>query len=131
LRHAARQGAGDVIFVSTDGYILEGPRSTVVIATDYDPAAGANPCLLTPPPWYPILRGTTQQALFETARAKGYDCDYRALRIADLHAAQGVWLVSSMTLAARVHTLDGRQLTPPPLAAEFAALVDAAIVSDR
>ena len=34
LRHAARQGAGDVIFVSSDGYILEGPRSTVVIATD-------------------------------------------------------------------------------------------------
>ena len=44
------------------------------------------------------------------ARAKGYDCDYRALRIADLHAAQGIWLVSSMTLAARVHTLDGRRL---------------------
>jgi 4-amino-4-deoxychorismate lyase len=131
LRHAARQGAGDVIFVSTDGYILEGPRSTVVIATDYDPGAGANPCLLTPPPWYPILRGTTQQALFEMGRAKGYDCDYRALRIADLHAAQGVWLVSSMTLAARVHTLDGRLLTPSPLAAEFAALVDSAIVSDR
>lgn len=36
LRHAARQGAGDVIFVSTDGYVLEGPRSTVVIATDGD-----------------------------------------------------------------------------------------------
>lgn len=55
LRHAARQGAGDVIFVSTDGYVLEGPRSTVVIATDGD-QGGGNPCLLTPPPWYPILR---------------------------------------------------------------------------
>jgi 4-amino-4-deoxychorismate lyase len=130
LRHAARQGAGDAIFVSTDGYILEGPRSTVVIATDSDPSGG-NPCLLTPPPWYPILRGTTQQALFEVARAKGYDCDYRALRIADLHAAQGIWLVSSMTLAARVHTLDGRRLSRPPWAAEFAELVGAAIVSDR
>ncbi|WP_156745870.1 aminodeoxychorismate lyase [Mycobacterium sp. ACS4054] len=128
LRHAARQGAGDVIFVSSDGYILEGPRSTVVIATD---GSDGNPCLLTPPPWYPILRGTTQQALFEVARAKGYDCDYRALRPADLVAAQGIWLVSSMTLAARVHTLDGRPLPRSPLAAEFAALVDSAIVSDR
>jgi 4-amino-4-deoxychorismate lyase len=128
LRHAARQGAGDVIFVSSDGYILEGPRSTVVIATESEQG---DPCLLTPPPWYPILRGTTQQALFEVARAKGYDCDYRALRIADLHAAQGIWLVSSMTLAARVHTLDGRRLPRSPLAAEFAELVDAAIVSDR
>ncbi|MCV7377624.1 aminodeoxychorismate lyase [Mycobacterium alsense] len=128
LRHAARQGAGDVIFVSSDGYILEGPRSTVVIATDTE---HGNPCLLTPPPWYPILRGTTQQALFEVARAKGYDCDYRALRVADLSAAQGIWLVSSMTLAARVHTLDGRRLPRPSIAAEFAGLVDAAIVSDR
>ncbi|WP_156746748.1 aminodeoxychorismate lyase [Mycobacterium sp. E2733] len=131
LRHAARHGAGDVIFVSSDGYILEGPRSTVVIAADDETGAGGNLCLLTPPPWYPILRGTTQQALFEVARAKGYDCDYRALRLADLHAAQGIWLVSSMTLAARVHTLDGRPLPRSPLAAEFAALVDSAIVSDR
>ncbi|GAB7141447.1 aminodeoxychorismate lyase [Mycobacterium riyadhense] len=131
LRHAARRGAGDVIFVSSDGYILEGPRSTVVIATDSDDRAGGNPCLLTPPPWYPILRGTTQQALFEVARAKGYDCDYRALRIADLLEAQGIWLISSMTLAARVHTLDGRRLPPAPIAAAFAELVDAAIVSDR
>ncbi|OIN80824.1 4-amino-4-deoxychorismate lyase [Mycobacterium malmoense] len=131
LRHAARQGAGDVIFVSSDGYILEGPRSTVVIVAESATGAGGNPCLLTPPPWYPILRGTTQQALFEVARAKGYDCDYRALRVPDLLAAQGIWLISSMTLAARVHTLDGRPLPPSPMAAEFAELVDAAIVSDR
>jgi 4-amino-4-deoxychorismate lyase len=128
LRHAARHGAGDVVFVSSDGYVLEGPRSTVVIATDGD---DGNVCLLTPPPWYPILRGTTQQALFAVARTKGYDCDYRALRAADLFAAQGIWLVSSMTLAARVHTLDGRELPSAPLADEFAGLVDAAIVSDR
>jgi len=127
LRHAERNGAGDVIFVSSDGRILEGPRSTVVIATELDGA----PALLTPPPWYPILRGTTQQALFEVARNKGYDCDYRMLRTADLVAAQGVWLVSSITLAARVHTLDGKLLPPAPMAAELAELVDAAIVSDR
>jgi len=131
LRHAARQGAGDVIFVSTDGYILEGPRSTVVIAVDGAEGPGGNPCFLTPPPWYPILRGTTQQALFQVARDKGYDCDYRALRMADLLAAQGIWLVSSMTLAARVHTLDGRPLPGAPIATAFAELVDAAIVSDR
>ncbi|MCT7657672.1 aminodeoxychorismate lyase [Mycobacterium deserti] len=127
LRHAERQGASDVIFVGTDGYVLEGPRSTVVIATTVD----GNPTLLTPPPWYPILRGTTQRALFEVARNKGYDCDYRRLRVTDLVAAQGVWLVSSITLAARVHTLDGAPLPPAPLARDLAQLVDAAIVSDR
>ncbi|MCV7155247.1 aminodeoxychorismate lyase [Mycolicibacterium pyrenivorans] len=128
LRHAQRRGAGDVIFVSTDGHILEGPRSTVVIATS---SPDGNTCLLTPPPWYPILRGTTQQALFEVARNKGYDCDYQALKPADLVAAQGVWLVSSITLAARVHTLDGTALASSPLQEDMAALVDAAILSDR
>ncbi|MDO3635183.1 aminodeoxychorismate lyase [Mycolicibacterium arseniciresistens] len=127
LRHAERHGAGDVIFVSSDGFVLEGPRSTVVIAA----GEPDNPVLLTPPPWYPILRGTTAQALFEVARNKGFDCDYRALRPADLAAAHGVWLISSITLAARVHTLDGRPLPPSPLAAEVSGLVDAAIVCDR
>lgn len=127
LRHAAARGADDVIFVSSDGYILEGPRSTVVIAID----GPGRPHLLTPPLSHPILCGTTQQALFEVAEAKGYECDYRPLRPADLEAAQGIWLVSSITLAARVHTLDGRALQPAPCAAEIAELVDAAVISDR
>jgi 4-amino-4-deoxychorismate lyase len=131
LRHAAGQGADDVVFVSSDGFILEGPRSTVVIATDRVDGAEGQTCLLTPPPWYPILRGTTQQALFEVARAKGFDCDYRALRPADLLDAQGVWLISAITLAAKVHTLDGKPLRDTTLAADVAGLVDAAIVSDR
>jgi len=123
LRYAAERGAGDVIFVSSDGYVLEGPRSTVVIATDDG--------LQTPPPSLPILHGTTQQALFSVATSNGYRCEYRPLRPADLLAAQGLWLVSSITLAARVHTLDGRGLPDAPLAAEFAQLIDLAIVSDR
>lgn len=128
LREAARRGADDVVFVSSDGRILEGPRSTVVVATS---GADGKPCLLTPPPWYPILRGTTQQALFEVARAGGYDCDYQALTPADLLAAQGIWLVSSITLAARVHTLDGKPLGPSPLHREMVELVERALLSDR
>jgi 4-amino-4-deoxychorismate lyase len=123
LRYAAERGAGDVIFVSSDGYVLEGPRSTVVIATTDG--------LLTPPPSLPILHGTTQLALFTVAAEKGYQCQYRPLRPADLLTAQGIWLVSSITLAARVHTLDGRALPEAPLAAEFTELIDLAIVSDR
>ena len=128
LRHAGERGYDEVVFVSSDGFILEGPRSTVVIATG---GADGRPCLLTPPPWYPILRGTTQQALFNIARGQGYDCDYQALRPADLYAAQGVWLVSSITLAARVHTMDGRPLPPAPLAAVVADLIETAIMTER
>lgn len=119
LRHAAKQGADDVIFISSDGLVLEGPRSTVVLV---EPGR-----LITPPLSQPILRGTTQEALFEVARGAGYQCDYQPLRPADLVAAQDIWMVSSITLAARVHTLDGRVLQPRVPADEFAGLVEAAI----
>lgn len=119
LRHAAKHGADDVIFISSDGYVLEGPRSTVVLVE-----AGR---LITPPASQPILRGTTAESLFEVARDAGYRCEYIPLRESDLAAAQDIWLVSSITLAARVHTLDGRSLHPRVPDAEFTALVAAAI----
>ncbi|MEO8814418.1 MAG: aminodeoxychorismate lyase [Mycobacterium sp.] len=119
LRYAAGRGADDVIFVSSDGYVLEGPRSTVVIAD--------RGTLRTPPLSQPILRGTTQQALFDAAEAKGYDCVYGPLRLVDLAVAADVWLVSSITLAARVHTLDGTKLRPQVPDAQFAGLLDAAV----
>ena len=127
VRHGAARGADDVIFVSSDGYILEGPRSTVVIVTE----EAGRPRLLSPPLSHPILCGTTQQALFDVATARGYDCAYQGLRPADLDAARGIWLVSSITLAARVHTLDGRRLGSAPDVPDIAALIDAAIISDR
>ena len=123
LRYAADRGCGDVVFVSSDGQVLEGPRSTVVVATDDG--------FVTPPPSLPILHGTTQQALFAVASAKGYQCHYRPLTPLDLVAAHGLWLVSSITLAARVHTLDGKALPDAALADEVAELVDLAVAGDR
>ncbi|BBY56491.1 4-amino-4-deoxychorismate lyase [Mycolicibacillus koreensis] len=125
LRHAARRGADDVIFIAPDGTVLEGPRSTVVIAQP----DGDGVRLLTPPHSQPILEGTTQQALFTVAGAAGYSCEYRGLQVADLLAADGVWLVSSVTLAARVHTLNGTRLATPTRGEEFTGLVAAAVAS--
>ncbi|MDT5399295.1 MAG: 4-amino-4-deoxychorismate lyase [Mycobacterium sp.] len=122
LRHAAALGADEAVFLSSDGFVLEGPRSTVVIYVD-----GA---LVTPPTSLPILSGITAQALFDAARERGLACEQALLRKTDLLAAQGVWLLSSVTLAARVHTLDDESLRAPPMAAELAALVDAAIACE-
>jgi 4-amino-4-deoxychorismate lyase len=119
LRHAERLGFGDVVFHSSDGFLLEGPRSTIVIASDG--------VLVTPSASLPILAGTTVQALFGVARQRGLQCEEAMLTAADLVAAQGVWLLSSVTLAARVHTLDGAPLPAPPMATELAALVDLAV----
>ncbi|NLU82352.1 aminodeoxychorismate lyase [Rhodococcus sp. HNM0569] len=119
IRHAEANGADDVVFVSSEGFVLEGPRSTVVIARD--------DTFVTPPVSQGILSGTTQRALFDVATARGITCEYAALRPADLITADGVWLVSSITLAARVRELDGLALREPDIAADFAELIDAAV----
>ena len=63
LRYAAAQGADDVVFVSLDGQVLEGPTSTVVWSTDG--------VLHTPPPETGILPGTTMARLFARAAEAG------------------------------------------------------------
>ncbi|BBZ30399.1 4-amino-4-deoxychorismate lyase [Mycolicibacterium madagascariense] len=122
LRHAERLGAGDAVLVSSDGFVLEGPRSSVVVL-DRDGV------LLTPPTTLPILPGITARALFDVARGRGVSCVERSLRIADLEAAHGVWLVSSVTLAARVHTLDARPLDTTPPMIDVPALIDEAMAA--
>jgi 4-amino-4-deoxychorismate lyase len=121
LRHAERVGAQEVVFVDSDGWVLEGPRSAVLIATD-------DGALLTPPASLPILPGTTVRAAFDEAGERGLVCQVRPIDVAELVAAQGVWLLSSVTLAARVHTLDGVPLRQAHRAAEVTGLVDAAIM---
>ena len=120
LRHAERRGIDDVILLSADGFVLEGPRSSVVLV---DPSG----VLVTPPTTLPILPGTTVAALFDVARTRGKVCTSRPLRTDDLFTAQGVWLLSSVTLAARVHTLDGRGLAGPSRTADVSLLVDEAV----
>jgi 4-amino-4-deoxychorismate lyase len=121
LRHADRLGVGEVVLVSADGFVLEGPRSSVVIAD-------GDGVLATPPPTMPILPGTTVQAVFDVARSHGTLCEERPMRIEDLLAAHGVWLLSSVTLAARVHTLDGQVLPAMAEKVDMAAIVDEAVV---
>lgn len=99
LRHASHRGAEEVVFTSTDAHVLEGPTSTVVLAV------GAT--LVTPPPASGILVGTTQQALFTAASVAGWSCEVRDVAVAELSAADGVWLASSVRLLARVRELDG------------------------
>lgn len=119
LRFAARMGAQDVIFTSTENRVLEGPRSSVVIARDKQ--------LITPPAKNGVLPGVTQRALFAEAEKAGYDCKYEPLFTADLLTCDSVWMLSSVTLAARVNSLDGLRMSESAEAAEIAAMVDRGI----
>jgi len=98
-RHAHRLGADDVVFTSLEGQLLEGPTSTVVWA-----AQGA---LRTPPLETGILAGTTVARLFTRAAQAGWRTATSWGTVADLHAADAVWLVSGVRGVAVVHTLDG------------------------
>jgi 4-amino-4-deoxychorismate lyase len=99
VRHAHSVGADDVVFTSLEGALLEGPTSTVVWA--------AGGTLHTPPLDTGILPGTTVARLFARADAEGWPTAHSPGTVADLHAADAVWLLSGVRLAAVVHTLDG------------------------
>ncbi|MGN2641839.1 aminodeoxychorismate lyase [Nocardia takedensis] len=119
LRFAHRMGADDVIFTSTENRVLEGPRSSVVIARDKT--------FLTPPAKNGVLPGVTQRALFVEAEKAGWECRYEQLFTADLLTCDSIWLLSSITLAARVNSLDGLRMMAPDNAEEITALVDKGI----
>ncbi|MFT3660060.1 MAG: aminodeoxychorismate lyase [Gordonia sp. (in: high G+C Gram-positive bacteria)] len=118
LRHAVALGADDALFLGADGTVLEGPRSSVVIERD-----GA---LLTPPRSLPILPGTTVAALFAHAAAAGIETAEERFTVDELHDADGVWLLSSVTLAAHVNTLDGAALASSSTV-DVPGLVEAAV----
>jgi 4-amino-4-deoxychorismate lyase len=99
VRHAHAHGADDVVFTSVEGQLLEGPTSTVVWAS--------RDTLHTPPLETGILEGTTMTRLFARATEAGWPTAITVGTVDDLHAAEGVWLVSGVRGAAMVHTLDG------------------------
>lgn len=119
LRHAAAAGFDDVIYLSTEGEVLEGPRSTVVIAR-----AGE---LLSPPAEVGILEGTTLAAMAEIAGREGIGVRRERLLLTDLLAADGVWLLSSVTLCARVRRIDDVTLPSDDPGVDLAGIVDRAV----
>ncbi|MGH4026634.1 MAG: aminodeoxychorismate lyase [Pseudonocardiaceae bacterium] len=123
LRHAEQRGAQDVVFLAADGSVLEGPTSTVVVAH--------GDTLRTPPAELGILPGTTQAALFRAAGAAGWRTRVEPMPAADLFAADGVWLCSSVRLVTRVHTLDGRVLPDTGLTGALQALLPLRVAAGR
>lgn len=130
LRHAHRQGADDVIFISADGRVLEGPTSTVLLAhleTSDDGAGGVRTVrrLITPQLDSGILPGTSQGALFKAAKAAGWELGYGPLEPRDLLEADAVWLISSIRLLAPVNHIDGHDIGTPELRAQLTAELNA------
>lgn len=121
LRAAKVQGFSDVIFISDEGQVLEGPTSSVI-------AVKGN-TLLTPPTDAGILPGTTQAALFQIAQQQGWATEQKSLTLKDLLDSDGVWLVSSVRAYARVKSIDGHKMEPPACAGQIEAMAWQAVTS--
>lgn len=102
IREAERRGAVEVIFTTSDGSVLEGPTSTVILVR--------GKTLVTPPSKLGILPGTTQYALFRAAERAGWTVLVEPIQTGELYDAEGVFLASSVRKITRVNTLDGKQL---------------------
>ncbi|WP_028267600.1 aminodeoxychorismate lyase [Arthrobacter sp. MA-N2] len=126
LRYAHKQGADDAIFTSTDGRVLEGPTSTVLLAhvETVDDGTGSVRTvkrLITPQLDSGILPGTSQDALFTKAKAAGWELGYGPLVPEDLFDADAVWLISSIRLIAPVNHIDGREIGTPAMRKQLTA----------
>ena len=122
LRHAHKQGADDVIFTSSDGRVLEGPTSTVLLAQVEESDDGETvKRLITPQLDSGILAGTSQGALFAAAKAAGWELGYGPLEPQDLFDADAVWLISSIRLLAPVNHIDGKEIGTPALKKQLTA----------
>jgi 4-amino-4-deoxychorismate lyase len=100
LREAERRGVDDVIFVAGDGTVLETPTGTVVWS------AGRT-LHTTPTGATGILGGTTVELLFSRAGSAGWTVEHTLASVDDLHAADVVWVISSVRGPVDVVELDG------------------------
>ena len=118
LREAVRRAADDVVFVSSDGYLLEGPTSTLILRHGNR--------IRTPRTDQGILAGTTQASAFDFFDAAGFETSYELLPFDELVSADSAWLVSSVRQAAPVRAVDGRAL---PVEGELTARLNAHLLA--
>lgn len=106
-RWALTQGVDDVLWVSSDGYALEGPTSTLVWLTD-------DTLWAVPVPETGILAGTTARYLLDHADEIGLKAGEAMITPAGLADTEGAWLVSSVRGIARIRAIDGVALLASP-----------------
>jgi 4-amino-4-deoxychorismate lyase len=102
LREAERRVAREVVFVSSDGFVLEAPTSSVIVRF--------GDRMVTPPSELGIVPGTTVRRAFEFFAQQGFETASQRLRASELQGADALWLVSSIRQAVPVTALDGAGL---------------------
>ncbi|ASK66080.1 4-amino-4-deoxychorismate lyase [Brachybacterium avium] len=112
VREAKRRGAADVLFLSSDGFVLEGPTSTLLVRRGEE--------FLTTPVSAGVLPGTSVKSLFTWLQQDGVTARDELMTAADVAGSDGAWLLSSTRLAAPITHLDEAELpVDPELTARF------------
>jgi 4-amino-4-deoxychorismate lyase len=120
LREAEARGAEDVVYVSTDGEVLEGPTSTCAWVT--------GGLLVTPPAdEVGILPGTTMGIALSLASRLGVPYEVRRGSVSELRAADEVLLLGSVRGVAPVLSLDGAPFPAGPVTRALAEAFEAAL----
>ncbi|KQQ00828.1 MULTISPECIES: aminotransferase class IV [unclassified Rathayibacter] len=99
LREARLRDADDVVWRTSDGWLLEGATSSLVLLLDG--------VLTTPVAGRGILDGTTVSRVLALGSDRGIDSARRELPVAALAGAEAAWLVSSTRRAVPIRAVDG------------------------
>ncbi len=106
-REALRRGIDEIVFTSSDGYLLEGPTTGLLVAADDQlwttPLAGTG-----------VLESVTIAVIMDAARADGVRTREALFRADDLPSTDGVWLVSAVRGVLPLVELDGVRLPHDP-----------------
>jgi branched-chain amino acid aminotransferase len=114
---AGRAGAGDALFLDTDGHCSEATSSNLF--------AWTGEALLTPPVSCGALPGITREAVIELAGSLGIRVDERPFDLDALLAAREAFLTSSLRGIAPLVRLDGRAIGDGIPGPRTRALIDA------
>ncbi|MFI6130906.1 aminotransferase class IV [Micromonospora sp. NPDC051141] len=115
-RWARRAGVDDVLWVSTDGYVLEAPTANVVWLS-------AGTLLTVPAAATGVLPGVTADHLLARAPELGLTGAEHLPTVADLHHAEAIWLTSSLRGPTEVRSLNGTPRPRSPLTPHLQSLL--------
>ncbi len=107
LQHAARLGFEETVFLNTAGHLCEAATSNVFLVI--------NGTLHTPSLDTGCLPGITRAVVMEMAEKLGIPCEERGIPADDLHAADEMFLTSSIRGVMAVSRFGERILTPGPV----------------
>ncbi len=119
LENAARLGFEETVFLNTAGHLCEAATSNLFLVT--------HGCIATPALDSGCLPGITRFVVMDLASRHGIPCEERSLTRADLDAADGIFLTSTIRGIMGVSKFCAKTYPPDPLTETLRAAWDKAV----